>query len=221
MLGWISLSLAKVCTRDLWYTADRSLYRSQLGCLFFLLFSWWGATAIIYTSVGGLKAVMDRRIATNCYDTVDCRDPYLCAEWVEWRLGRHCGAQSEVQRHRRRNISLTARLTTTGVLLRHSQHGCRRRASIRLNVQLYLAGACEAGPQVAMLAPVISDRCDWQLAIHDLGTIFPGHHQQHPDTNVTRFEMTTIEYLAYFVINVLPIGIGRESLDHLRRQCRL
>ena len=94
-----------------------------------------GATAIIYTSVGGLKAVIWTDVLQLIVMTLSIVVILICAlnglngGWGD--IVRVGAANQKFNVIGDETFSLTARLTTTGVLLAHSQHGCRRRASIR------------------------------------------------------------------------------------------
>jgi SSS family transporter len=169
-----------------------------------------GATAIIYTSVGGLQAVIWTDVLQLFVLTTAIVVTLLAA------VGGLEGGFSDVIRVGAESgkfnligdqFSMTARLTLPGVMLGAFAAWMSQKGVDQVNAQLYLAGrSARQARHSLLLAPVISITVGCLL--YFLGTAFWVYYQQHPDANVAQFVANGEQdrILPYFVINTLPVG---------------
>jgi SSS family transporter len=169
-----------------------------------------GATAIIYTSTGGLKAViwtdvlqlfvLTTAIIVTLLVAVSSLDGGF-ADVV--RIGFESGKFNLIGDQ----FSMTARLTLPGVMIGAFAAWMSQKGVDQVNAQLYLAGrSARQARHSLLLAPVISIAVGSLL--YFLGTAFWVYYQQYPDANVDQFVANGQQdrILPYFVIHSLPIG---------------
>jgi sodium-coupled monocarboxylate transporter 8/12 len=170
-----------------------------------------GATAIIYTSFGGLRAViwtdvlqlfvMSGAILITLVYAVKDLDGGV---GDVFRIGAEHGKFSFVGA----DFSLTARLTLPGVLIGAFAAWMSQKGIDQVNAQLYLSGRSpRQARRSLMLAPFISIVIGSLLYL--LGTTFWVYYQQHPDSYVEQFVANGQQdrILPYFVVQALPAGI--------------
>ena len=169
-----------------------------------------GATAVIYTSIGGLRAVIWTDVlqlfvlTTAIVVTLVAAVRSLDGGLVDViRVGAESGKFNLIGDQ----FSVTARLTLPGVMLGAFAAWMSQKGVDQVNAQLYLAGrSARQARHSLLLAPVISITVGCLL--YFLGTAFWVYYQQHPDPNVEQFVANGEQdrILPYFVINSLPIG---------------
>lgn len=170
-----------------------------------------GATAILYTCVGGLKAVIWTDVLQLFVLTLAIVMTLAYAlNGVEnglsdvVRIGTERGKFNFIGNQ----FSITARLTLPGVLLGAFAAWMSQKGVDQVNAQLYLAGrSAKQARHSLLLAPVISIVVGGLLYL--LGTTFWVYYQQHPDPNVEQFVVSGQQdrILPYFVVKSLPVGV--------------
>jgi SSS family solute:Na+ symporter len=170
-----------------------------------------GLTAIVYTCVGGLKAV----IWTDVLQLFVLSGAIVLM--LVFAVSELRGGLGEAVRLSAENgkfnfvgdrLSVTARLTLPGVLVGAFAAWLSQKGVDQVNTQLYLAGkSAKHARHSLLLAPIISIVVGCSL--YALGTVFWVYYQQNPDPNVAQFVANNQQdrIVPYFVINSLPIGI--------------
>lgn len=170
-----------------------------------------GVSAVLYTSVGGLKAViwtdvMQFFVLGGSIIIILC---FLCKN-IDGGLSELISVGNEHQKFKLANFSfsLTLRITFWGAMLGHFATFMAQKGADQVTAQLYIAGrSTKEAKRALMLGPFFSVTMMTLLVLCGIG--FFVYYTQHPNAQVAEYIANNQhdKILPFFVVNVMPRGI--------------